>query len=86
MRPTYGHDRNDSRVANKQQQNASALNSKASLANLIHFVRYPLDNVSKTVEDWFEGSTEEERARQQRAEDRKQLLYCKMRAVRNPPF
>ena len=52
-----------------------------SIANLIQFARDPLGNVTGTLEDWLDDSTKKERAERQAAEDRKQLLYLKMRTV-----
>lgn len=58
------------------------LPSTSSIANLIHFARNPLENVGEAVENWYDGSTKEERATRQGVADRKQLLYLKMREAR----
>ena len=61
--------------------NAQFVNSKSSLANLVQFARNPLENIGETVEDWYDGSTTEERVQKQAREDKKQLLYLKLRMV-----
>ena len=58
-----------------------SLRSTSSLANLIHFARHPVENVGEAVENWYDGSTKEERARRQVLADKKQLLYLKLRTV-----
>ncbi|KAL8851150.1 MAG: hypothetical protein Q9221_003953 [Calogaya cf. arnoldii] len=55
------------------------LHPKASIARLVQFARHPIENVTEAVEDWYDGSTKVERARRQSLEDRKQLLYLKLR-------
>lgn len=61
------------------------LRPASSLANLIQFARNPVENVSEALENWYDGSTKEERVSRQALEDRKQLLYLKMRLVRKCP-
>lgn len=56
--------------------------SSSPLAHLVQIVRHPIQNVGRAVEDWYEGSTKEERTRQQSRENEKQLLYLKLREVR----
>lgn len=63
------------------QLGQQSLRSTNSLANLIHFARHPVENVGEAVENWYDGSTKEERARRQVLADRKQLLYLKLRTV-----
>ncbi|KAL8965243.1 MAG: hypothetical protein Q9183_003956 [Haloplaca sp. 2 TL-2023] len=55
------------------------LRSKSSIARLVQFARHPLENVTETVENWYDGTTKEERIKRQCLEDRKQLLYLKLR-------
>ena len=69
-------------VVSKGKQQYGLLRPKSSLANLIHFVRNPLENVGETVEQWRDGHTKEERARKQSLQDKKQLLYLRLREVR----
>ena len=52
-----------------------------SLANLVHCARNPVAVASEAIEDWYDGSTKEERARRQSVADQQQLLYLKMRTV-----
>ncbi|KAL8880762.1 MAG: hypothetical protein Q9192_007949 [Flavoplaca navasiana] len=56
-----------------------AIGSKASIARLVQFARHPVDNVTEALEDWYDGTTKAERVRRQSLEDRKQLLYLKLR-------
>ena len=78
---SHGHDVLDTDHA-KGQEDTQRLTTKSSLANLIHFAKNPLGNISEGVEDWYDGTTKAERAARQAIEDRKQLLYLKMRMVR----
>ena len=66
----------------ESEQKQSLLKKKSSLAHLIQFARNPVEHVSEAVENWYDGSTKEERTHRQTLEDRKQLLYLKMRLVR----
>lgn len=68
------------------QQGQRSLRATSSLANLIHFARHPVENVGEAVENWYDGSTKEERARRQLLADRKQLLYLKLRTVSLPDY
>lgn len=68
------------------QQGQQSLRSTSSLANLIYFARHPVVNVGEVVENWYDGSTKEERARRQVLADRKQLLYLKLRTVSSPAY
>ena len=76
----HGGAESHSKPANNQLGQQS-LRSTSSLANLIHFARHPVENVGEVVENWYDGSTKEERARRQVLADRKQLLYLKLRTV-----
>ena len=78
----YYHYPNRPKSGRKQVQDLPL--SKKSIPNLLQFVRDPFGNVGVAVEDWLDGSTKEERAKQQVVEDRKQLLYLKMRTVSVP--
>ncbi|KAI4131129.1 MAG: hypothetical protein LQ341_006386, partial [Variospora aurantia] len=57
----------------------NALQSKSSIARLLHFARHPVENFGGVVEDWYDGTSRQERKRRQDLEDRKQLLYIKLR-------
>ncbi|KAL8864211.1 MAG: hypothetical protein Q9198_010015, partial [Flavoplaca austrocitrina] len=55
------------------------IGSKASIARLVQFARHRVENVTEALEDWYDGTTKAERDRRQSLEDRKQLLYLKLR-------
>lgn len=67
----------------RRTQQQSQFRAKSSFASLVHFVRNPFENVGETVEHWRDGLTKEERARKQSLEDKKQLLYLRLRVVRS---
>ncbi|MCJ1276336.1 hypothetical protein MMC21_004141 [Puttea exsequens] len=67
----------------KGQTTQKSLKPKSSLANLIHFTRNPFESAGEVVDNWYDGSTKEERNKRQQVEDRKQLLYLKMRTAIN---
>lgn len=82
--PSLALNHGDDRLRLKSAGNRSAqksVRSASSFANLIHFARNPVEIASEAVEDWYDGSTKEERTRRQVLADRKQLLYLKMRTV-----
>ncbi len=78
----HNHDTVSDAVVSSGKQQHDLLRPKSSLANLIHLVRNPLETVGGTVEHWRDGSTKYERARKQSLQDKKQLLYLKLREVR----
>ena len=80
LSPNHGDDVFVSNAAGKLKEQ-KRLRPTSSFANLIKFVRNPLENVGEAVEDWYDGTSKEERERKQAVEDRKQLLYLKMRTV-----
>ncbi|KAL9599088.1 MAG: hypothetical protein Q9219_004046 [cf. Caloplaca sp. 3 TL-2023] len=53
--------------------------SKTSIGRILRFTQHPIENLSEVVEDWYDGTTKEERYRRQSFEDRKQFLYLKLR-------
>ena len=63
----------------KKQQ--AALHSKSSIANLIQFVRDPVGSVGGALEHWYDGNTTEQLRQKQKQDDRKQILYLKLRNV-----
>lgn len=63
------------------KQNQKLRRSSSSLSRLVHFVRNPIESVGEAVENWYDGTTKEERARRQCLADRKQIIYLKMRMV-----
>ena len=60
---------------------AQTLQSKASISRLLHLARHPIEDLNEAFEDWYDGTTKEERTQRQSLEDRKQLLYLKLREV-----
>ena len=62
------------------------IQSKSSLASLIQFVRNPVANVGQALEYYYEGDRDnkEERVKQQILEDKKQILYLRLRNVWSP--
>ena len=78
---TGDHAKPGSTVDKPLQTGQKPLRSTSSIANLIEFVRNPSQNVGEVVENWYDGTTKEERDRRQGLADRKQLLYLKMRVV-----
>lgn len=59
------------------------IRSKSSLASLIQFVRNPVANVGQALEYYYDGDKDnkEERVKQQILEDKKQILYLRLRNV-----
>lgn len=68
----------------KQPNGSQALPSSSSLAALVNLVRNPVATVGQAVEGWYDGMTPVERARRQAIEQRKHLLYIKLRDVSIP--
>ena len=64
-----------------QRSNDQSLRTRSSIANLVRFARQPLENVGEAFEDWYDGSTKDQRVERQNVEDRKQLLSVKLRTV-----
>lgn len=58
------------------------LRSKASIGNIVRLVVNPIGTVGEAVESWRDGLTVEERARKQAIEEKKQILYLRLRNVR----
>ena len=78
---TLNHDHDEPQIPTSGKQNPKNRPSSSSLASLVHFTRNPIENIGEAVENWYDGTTKEERARRQRVADRKQLLYLKMKMV-----
>lgn len=81
---TYGNTSGQTDGQQTRQPGQKLLRSKSSIANLINFVRNPIDNVGEIVEDWYEGNTKEERAKQQTRDETKQILYLRLYNVGVP--
>ena len=60
------------------------LRSTRSIAKLIDLVRNPIENVGEAVENWYEGSTRAERARQQKRDEARQIWYLRLGNVGAP--
>lgn len=58
---------------------SKTLKSKTSIGRLLQLARHPVENLSEAAEDWYDGTTKDERNRRQRLDHRKQLLYLKLR-------
>ena len=65
----------------KQQDVSQALHHSSPIAALVHLVRNPVAVVGEAVGGWYDGLTLEDRERRQAIEDRKHILYLKLRAV-----
>lgn len=72
------------RASNSGKQYPKSRPSTSSLASLVRLARNPIENIGEAVEDWYDGTTKEERATRQSVADKKQLLYLKMRTVSLP--
>lgn len=55
--------------------------TKSSIANLIQFVRHPVENVADALDTWWDGYPKEERARKRSLDEKKQILYLRLREV-----
>ncbi|KAL8826039.1 MAG: hypothetical protein Q9170_007561 [Blastenia crenularia] len=62
----------DSRLYSKTRR------PKTPVVRLLQLVKHPIENLSEVVEDWYDGTTKEERDQRQMLEDRKQLLRIKL--------
>lgn len=68
-------------LVRKHASSQKSLRSHRSLANLIEFVRNPVENVGEAVENWYEGNTKEDRRRRQSRDEQKQILYLRLQNV-----
>ena len=78
------HGDDEPRTSTSGKQHPKPRSSASSLASLVRIARNPIENLGEVVENWYDGTTKEERARRQSLADRKQLLYLKMRMVSLP--
>ena len=81
---TLNHSDDEIRASHSGKQHPKPRPSTSSLASLVRLARNPIENLGEAVEDWYDGTTKEERARRQSLADKKQLLYLKMRTVSLP--
>ena len=77
----FNHSDDTLRSPTSENPLQSKLRPARSLGNLIQFARNPVKLAGEAFEDWYDGSTKEERVQRQAFADRKQLLYLKMRMV-----
>lgn len=75
----FNHDSDRDSVASKSSNRNTTLRPKSSLANLIRFVRNPFEGATEVVEYWQDGCTKEEKVRKRSLEDKKQILYVRLR-------
>ena len=68
-------------VNGKAQTKSQQLGSKSSLASLIHIAKHPVENVVDSLDSWWDGYTKEQRARKQSFEQKRQILYLRLREV-----
>lgn len=55
--------------------------STRPIAKLINLVRNPIENVGELVENWYEGNTKEERLRQRKRDEARQIWSLRLRDV-----
>ena len=65
----------------KPQTIPRQLHSQNSLANLVHIVKHPVENVVDSWDTWWDGYTKEQRARKQSFDQKRQILYLRLREV-----
>ncbi|KAL8702797.1 MAG: hypothetical protein Q9201_004037 [Fulgogasparrea decipioides] len=74
----HGHSR-FANVASKYDACSSrSLQPRNPIARLLQLAKHPIENVGEAVENWYDGTTDEERDKRQRFEDSKRLLYLKL--------
>ena len=81
---TLNHGHDEPQIPTSGKQIPKKRRSSSSLTSLVQFARNPTENIGEAVENWYNGTTKDERARRQRVADRKQLLYLKMKMVSLP--
>ncbi|KAI9860870.1 MAG: hypothetical protein M1830_006216, partial [Pleopsidium flavum] len=65
------------------QPHRQQLRSKGSIASLVSIVRNPVATVGDAFEGFRDGLTKEERVEKRRVEDKKQILYLRLRNSTN---
>ena len=65
----------------KAQTVSQQLRSKSSLANLVHIAKHPVEHVVDSLDAWWDGYTKEQRARKQSFDQKRQILYLRLREV-----
>lgn len=56
--------------------------SRRPLAHVVKLVRHPVENVGETFDSWWDGCSKEERVRKQSVDQKKQILYLRLKEVR----
>ena len=82
---TFNHGHDEPWTPTSGKRSPKSHRSTSSLASLVRLARNPIENIGEAVENWYDGTTKEDRARRQSLADRKQLLYLKMRMVSLSP-
>ncbi|KAL8794362.1 MAG: hypothetical protein Q9195_003060 [Heterodermia aff. obscurata] len=84
-RISFGHaPKADSVTLNGKLQTVSQqLCSKSSLANLVNIAKHPVENVVDSLDTWWDGYTKEQRARKQYFDQKRQILYLRLREASN---
>ena len=83
QRISFGHAASPDPVTlnGKPQTISQQLRSKSSLANLVHIAKHPVENVVDSLDTWWDGYTKEQRARKQSLDQKRQILYLRLREV-----
>lgn len=68
----------DVQESQQPSKQGSLPRSTRSIAKLIDLVRNPIDNVGELVENWYEGNTKEERARQKKRDEARQIWSLRL--------
>lgn len=64
-----------------RKHNQQQLRSNGSIASLISAVRNPVATIGDVLDGIWDGLTKEERLEKQRVENKKQILYVRLRTV-----
>lgn len=77
----HGNSLKGLKVASNGQSSCRQLCSKGSIASLVSAARNPVAAIGDVLEGLRDGLTKEERAERQRLENKKQVLYIRLRDV-----
>lgn len=73
------------KVSSQTQSQARNLRSKSSIASLVSAARNPVAAIGDVLDGLRDGLTKEERVERQKLENKKQLLYIRLRNVSVKP-
>lgn len=73
------------KLAPNSQSQGRQLRSKGSIASLVSAARNPVAAIGDVLDGLRDGLTKEERAEKQRLENKKQILYIRLRDVSVEP-